>query len=210
MRLDIYGTPVNSHSGGIYRFNGVFYLYGTAYQNCTQGQSICNLHNMCGFYDNRFVVYSSPDLGAWTLLNDNLVPEINHDADHVEYDEVNVGFNEPTQEYVMTFWSAHNGFQNSNISMARSKTPGGPFMVAADVKLQGSTVTSDTAGLFIDFDNSAYIRVNTRDLPFRHMVEKLDPTWSFSTGQYAEIFSKQTFPWYDGGGMFRRGDVYYG
>jgi hypothetical protein len=47
----------------------------------------------------------------------------------------------------------------------------------------------------VDEDNSAYLRYNTRDLPYRHIVEKLDPTWSASTGQFAEVFSKQDFPW---------------
>ena len=91
MRKDVHGTPVNSHSGGLYRFGATFYMYGTAYQNCTQPGPVCD--TSCGYFHNSFSVYSSPDLVSWTLLSDNLVPEINRDAATVEYDEDNVGFN---------------------------------------------------------------------------------------------------------------------
>jgi len=207
MRKDIFGTPVNSHSGNLYRFGNMFYLYGTAYMNCTQPGAVCD--TSCGYYNNIFVVYSSPDLESWTLVNGNLVPEINHDAASIEYDEVNVGFNEATQEFVLSFWSGHDEFHNSVINLARSSTPEGPFTLAAPATMLGATVISDTIAMFVDDDNTAYLRYNTRDLPYRHIVEKLDPAWRNSTGHFAQVFSKQDFPWYDGGGMFRRGNVYY-
>lgn len=207
MRKDITGLPVNSHSGNLYRFGPLFYLYGTSYPNCSQSGPICE--PSCGYYNNIFVVYTSPDLEQWTQLSGNLVPEMNHDASTVEYDEVNVGFNEATQEYVLSFWSGRDEFHDSVIPLARSPTPGGPFKLAAPVNMHGGSIISDTIALFVDQDNTAYLRYNTRDLPYRHMVERLDATWSASTGEFAEVFSKPEFPWYDGGGMFRRGSVYY-
>jgi hypothetical protein len=208
MRTDVWGLPVNSHSGNLYRFNDIFYLYGTAYQNCTQPGAVCD--TACGYFNNVFVVYTSPDLSAWTLVNDNLVPQINHDSPSVEFDEVNVGFNLATKEYVMSFWSGRDEFKNSVIPMARSAAPEGPFTLAEPALMHGASVISDTISMFVDdTDNSAYLRYNTRDLPYRHIVEKLDPTWSSSTGEFAQVFSKQDFPWYDGGGMFRRGHIYY-
>lgn len=207
MRKDVYGLPVNSHSGNLYRFGDLFYIFGTAYQNCTQAGPVCG--TSCGYYNNTFVVYSSPDLAAWTLLNDNLVPAINRDASSIEYDEVNVGFNVATQEYVLSFWSGRDEFHDSVIFLARSSTPEGPYELAAPVTMRGASVISDTIALFVDDDNTAYLRYNTRDLPYRHIVERLDATWRNSTGEFAEVFSKQDFPWYDGGGMFKRGSVYY-
>ena len=169
MRKDIYGSPVNSHSGNLYRFGALFYLYGTAYQNCTQPGAVCD--TACGYYNNRFAVYSTPDLEQWTLLSDNLVPEMNHDAPSTEYDEVNVGYNELTQEYVMTFWSGRSEFHDSVVTLARSATPEGPFKLAAPAPMHGAKVISDTIALFVDADNTAYLRYNTRDLPYRHIVE---------------------------------------
>lgn len=209
MRKDVHGTPVNSHSGNLYRFGDLFYLFGTAYQNCTQAGAVCDTANECGFLNNTFVVYSSPDLGNWTLLNDNLVPEINRDSSSVEFDEVNVGFNSLTQEFVLSFWSGRYEFHDSVILLARSLTPEGPYKIAPPVTMRGASIISDTISMFVDDDNAAYLRYNTRDLPYRHIVEKLDATWSNTTGEFAEVFSKQDFPWYDGGGMFRRSNVYY-
>jgi hypothetical protein len=207
LRRDTQGLPVNAHSGSLYRFGPLFYLYGTAYPHCVQPGPICD--QSCGYYNNSFAVYSSPDLSQWTLLSDNLVPEIGRDAGTVEYDEVNVGFNTATQEYVMSFWSGRNGFHNSAIALARSPSPAGPFRLAPPVVMRGASVISDTVAMFVDEDNAAYLRYNTRDLPYRHMVERLDATWSSSTGEFAEVFSKQDFPWYDGGGQWKRGGVYY-
>ncbi|CAF4552635.1 unnamed protein product, partial [Didymodactylos carnosus] len=61
----------------------------------------------------------------------------------------------------------------------------------------------------VDDDNTAYVRYNTRDAPLKHVVEKLSPDWMTSTGQFSIIFEKQDYPWYDGGGMFKRKGIYY-
>jgi hypothetical protein len=230
LRYTAAGELVNAHSGGLYRFNDTFYLYGTAYQNCTQPGPICV--TSCGYFNNVFVVYSSQDLIKWTLVSDNLVPEIAVDNAHIEYDEVNVGYCSTTGDFVMTFWSGHFGFVNSNVAVARSPTPGGPFLLAPPIVAVGGKVISDTVGLFVDDGGTAYVRYNTRDAPLRHVVERLNANWTATSGEFGVIFSKQDFPWYDGerysailflgsfsyrpylrcikgGGMFRRGGLYY-
>jgi hypothetical protein len=196
LRYTTDGQLVNAHSGGVYRFNGTFFLYGTAYENCTQGGPVCT--PPCGYYNNTFVAYASSDLETWTLVNDNLVPGINADAGSVEYDEVNVGFCAERGDYVLTFWSGHFGFHNSMIAVARSSSPAGPFALAEPIVAAGGAIISDTVGLFVDDDGTAYVRYNTRDAPLRHVVERLSPDWATSTGEHGVIFSKQDFPWYDG------------
>lgn len=196
LRYTTDGQLVNAHSGGLYRFNSTFYLYGTAYENCTQDGPVCT--PPCGYYNNIFVAYSSPDLVSWTLVNDNLVPGINADSAAIEYDEVNVGFCAERGDYVLTFWSGHYGFKNSKIAVARSATPVGPFTLAEPIVATGGEIISDTVGLFVDDDGTAYVRYNTRDAPLRHVVERLTPDWASSTGEHSVIFSKQDFPWYDG------------
>jgi hypothetical protein len=196
LRYTSAGSLVNAHSGGLYRFNGLFYLYGTAYQNCTQSGPICVAN--CGYYDNIFVAYSSEDLETWTLASDNLVPAIGADSASIEYDEVNVGYCASSNDYVMTFWSGHYGFSNSKIALARSPTPTGTFELMPPIVAVGGKIISDTVGLFVDDDGIAYVRYNTRDPPLRHIVEKLNADWSATSGEFGEIFSKQDFPWYDG------------
>ena len=216
-RLDSRGAFVNAQSGGIYRFPSdapgsgpdLFWYFGTAYPACEQTGPICD--QGCGYYNNSFVVYSSPDLATWELAGAALVPL--PDAAHVEYDEVNVGWNRATGDYVLAYWSGHFGFKNNSIAVARSRSPAGPFAPAAPIVARGGAVISDTVALWVDEfgDGAAYVRYNTRDAPLRHMVERLTPDWSASDAAFtpAQIFSKQDFPWYDGGGMWRRGDKVY-
>ena len=206
-RYDVNGAIVNAKSGSLYRFNGTFYLYGTAYPACEQRGAICE--QSCGYYNNTFAVYASPDMMAWTLLSANLVPQINGDAAHIEYDEVNVGYCAERGDFVLLFWSGHFGFRGNSLAIARAPTPAGPFTLAPPLVAAGAQIISDTVSLFVDDDGTAYVRYNTRDLPFRHVVERLSRDWSRVTGEFAVIFAKPTFPWFDGGGMFRRGDIYY-
>src|SRR5690349_19367894 len=71
-RFDIDGKYVNAHDGTLVEFAGVFYLYGTVYEDCVQHGPVCD--GVCGYFNNTFAVYSSHDLLTWTLLNDNVLP----------------------------------------------------------------------------------------------------------------------------------------
>ena len=214
-RLDVNGVIVNAHSGGLYRFPrdapspDLFYLYGTKYPMCHQNGHICE--QGCGYYNNSFVVYTSPDLETWTLAAPSLLAL--PDAASVEYDEANVGWNRATGDYVMSFWSGHFGFVNNSIAMARARSATGPFVAAPDIVVRGASVISDTVALWVDEfgDGAAYVRYNTRDAPLRHMVERLTADWRTVDVEFepAQIFAKPDFPWYDGGGMWRLGSKVY-
>ena len=121
----------------------------------------------------------------------------------------NVGYNRRTNQYVMVYWSSKYGFQNSAVALAVSSTPFGPFVNVPPLVMQGGKVISSTTGLFIDDDNTAYVRYNTRDAPLRHVIEKLSPDWMTSTGQFSIIVEKQDYPWFEGGGVFKRKGIYY-
>jgi hypothetical protein len=120
-RLDTQGNVVNAHSGNVVQFNAIWHMYGTAYQQCHQDSFICG--GDCGYFHNVFVLYTSPDLGNWTLVSSNLLPALLADNANIEYDECNVAYNELTQTYVMMYWSGHFGFHNSQVAMAVSRTP---------------------------------------------------------------------------------------
>lgn len=97
--------------------------------------------------------------------------------------------------------------------MAVASSPAGPFVNAAPIQAAAASVISDTVALWVDEQpngsQKAYLRYNTRDTPLRHVVEELNPSWLKVTGRSSVIFEKQSFPWYDGGGMFRVGDAVY-
>ena len=207
LRLDTAGRVVNAHDGGLYALDGKYWLYGTVYENCSQAGPVCDGH--CGYFGNVFAAYSSPDLLTWTLESSNVLPELSRDNDKVSYWEANVGYNAATQHYIMLYWSGHYGFVNSSVAVATASSPSGPFVNAPPIRMHGARIISDTVALFVDDDGVAYARYNTRDAPLRHIVERLAPDWLSSSGEYGEIWSKQDFPWYDGGGMFKRGATYY-
>lgn len=207
-RFDINNNYVNAHDGCLIQYNNMFYQYGTVYEHCIQEGAVCD--GKCGYLGNVFSVYSSPDLETWTLLNNNVLPELSKDNNHISYWEANVGYHTATNTFFMYYWSGHYGFVNNSIAVAISTTgPQGPFVNIPPINVSGSTVISDTIALFVDDDGTAYLRYNTIDLPRRHIIEKLDSSWRNSTGEYSIIFEKPDFPWYDGGGMLKRNNLYY-
>lgn len=62
--------------------------------------------------------------------------------------------------------------------------------------------------MFVDDNGKAYVRYNTNK-PQHHVIEELSDDWLETTGNSAIIFWKTTFPWMDGGGLFKHGDLYY-
>jgi len=215
LRNDTTNRVVNSHDGCLVKLPSssnpnaplLYYQYGTVYENCTQAKAVCD--GQCGYFNNTFSVYSSPDLQTWTLLSDNVVPEMSKDNIKVSYWLANVGYNKLIKKYVMIYWSGHYGFIDNRIAVAVSDTPGGPFVNVAPIAVRGCAAISDTVALFVDDDNTAYVRYNTWSLPKQHIVEKLTADWLDTTGNYSIIFTKPDFPWYDGGGMFHRDQTYF-
>ncbi|CAF4407826.1 unnamed protein product, partial [Adineta steineri] len=54
------------------------------------------------------------------------------------------------------------------VALAVSSTSFSPFVNVPPLVMQEGTVISSTTGLFVDDDNTAYVRYNTRDSPLRH------------------------------------------
>ena len=210
--FDTDGNRVNAHDGSLIVVDGAFYLFGTVYLPCKQAHPVCD--DECGYFGNLFAAYTSPDLSnrSWTKLSSNLLPALAVDNENVSYWEANVQYNHATKRWVMVYWSGHYGFKSNLVALATSDSPAGPFVNAPPLEARNGTIISDTVALWVDeLDplRRAYLRYNTQDSPKRHVVEELDARWLRTTGRRATIFAKQTFPWYDGGGMFRVGDRYF-
>jgi hypothetical protein len=97
-RRDTNGNILNAHDGAIVHddASSLYWLVGTSYTHCqmddanccagtcpSRNQSACAYpngpsfvpnHPACGWTNNDFAAYSSPDLAAWTLRNPSLLP----------------------------------------------------------------------------------------------------------------------------------------
>ena len=115
-RVDQNGDIVDAHDGSIARYNGTYYLYGTAY------------NNQNGFsFSNRFVVYSSPDLVTWTFHGDITTVM---DSTPGMYFRPHVVFNPGTKKYVLWYnWYARGTDWAGRFGVATADQPWGPFTV---------------------------------------------------------------------------------
>jgi len=84
--------------------------------------------------------------------------------------------------------------------------PYGPFKMLLPIPT--SSVPSSQMGLFVD-GNDAYVKYNTAPPEQHHAIQKLSADWTTTSGNAYPIFWKPSFPWNEGGGMFKRGDLYY-
>ena len=182
---------VDAHDGCLVKFDNTYFLYGTVYGHCPQATTICD--TVCGYLNNTFALYVSQDLVNWTLITNNIVPEVTKDNNYINYWMPNVAYNRLTKTYVMIYWSSRFEFRNSTVSLAVASTPYGPFVNVPPLIMQGGQVISDTTSLFVDDDNTAYVRYNTRDPPLRHVVEKLSPDWMNEYWTILDYFRKTRF-----------------
>ena len=212
-RVDQYGHIVNAHDGSVVHFEGspfagIYFMYGTVYENCTQFGTQCNKYPepLCGYNPNTFALYTSPDLQAWTLVSTDVMPEMAKDNSRVDYWMPVVARNPTTSKFIMQYWSSHCGFVLPCAEIAVADSPFGPFTMVPP--LNTTATPSSQMGFFADANGDAYVKYNTRN-PQHHVVQKLAPDWLSTTNESAIVFWKQTFSWMEGGGMFKRGALYY-
>lgn len=111
-RRDITGTIIDAHDGNLLFADGRYFLYGTAYGK-TAGYSI----------NNRFRVYSSPDLEHWTFEGELLKSP----PDGVYYNP-SVVYNSRKHKYVL-WYNWYPKLWNGQVGAAVSDTPIGPFTI---------------------------------------------------------------------------------
>lgn len=188
-RRDIDGNILDAHDGCLQFFNGRYYLYGTAYDH-TAGFSI----------NNRYRVYSSPDLEHWTYEGELLESP----PDGVYYRPY-VVFNPRTHKYVLWYnwypklWDGQNG-------VATSDTPVGPFkIVNANVQLSQSRYHPGDGSLFVDNDGTGYFIYTVIDQNHSIRVEKLAPDFLASTGESGDVLGQNC----EAPAVFRREQTYY-
>jgi hypothetical protein len=207
LQYDQHGDVVDAHAGGIYLFGVLYYMYGDVYQNCSQSAASCD--NECGFENDTFALYTTPDFIHWTLVSKSVYPAI---GTGFNYFSPNAGFNSFTGLYYLV-WSQFTLIGTPYVPFAVSTSgPAGPFEPLAPVEMPGAVAgggIGTTINLFTDpITGIGYIRYNTVD-PTRFVVEQLNNDWSGSTGQHAIVFNITGDMNFEGGGMFYRSGIYY-
>lgn len=173
-RRDIFGVIVDAHDGNLLFADGRYYLYGTAYGNSA------------GFgINNRFRIYSSPDLEHWTFEGEAL----NSPPDGVHYNP-SVVYNPRTRKYV--FWyNWYPTLWEGQVGVAVSDTPFGPFtIVNTRVALTQAGRRPGAGTLFVDDDGSGYYIYTAISDDHAVRVERLTPDFLASTGQVSDVIAR--------------------
>ena len=148
-------------------------------------------------------------MASFTLVSANILPEASKDNHQVDYWMPVVERNKKTGQFVMQYWSGRCGFANPCADIAVADTPFGPFKMVPPIQLRGGTPSSQM-GFFVDpLTNKGYVKYNTHPPDQHHAVEALSDDWMSSTGEWAVLLWKPSFAWMEGGGMFKRGPLYY-
>ena len=206
IRFDTAGDAIDAHDGGIQRFGGTYYLYGTSY-GCGftwQGPGT----PFCGFR-----VYSSPDLSHWTdrgPLFDTATVAWQQRCNGSTYGcfRPHVVYNAATHRYVLWF----NSYDNTvDYHVFTAPRPAGPFTeqpaphLAINQTAAPAGVNNGDENLFVDTNGTAYLVytdwIGGGDL----VVEQLDRGYLSGTGRYVRLHTRNT----EAPSMFRRDGRYY-
>lgn len=188
-RRDMQGDIIDAHDGCLYFFDGRYYLYGTAYGK-TAGYTI----------NNRFRVYSSPDLVHWYFEGELLKSP----PDGIYYRPY-VAYNPRSRKYVL-WYNWYPKLWDGRVGVAVSDTPVGPFtIVNSKVPVDGAAQHPGDGSLFVDNDGTGYFIYSTIDLDHAIRIERLTPDFYSVTGEVSPILGRNC----EAPALFRRGDIYY-
>ena len=151
-RRDTQGNLIAAHDGGISRFNGVFYWYGSSYAGNPQGK-----------YDvadgpvwNGVQVYRSTDLSTWTYEGVALPRPKKGWGMLGATGRAHVIYNDKTQKYVMWYrWFLH--MPSSFLMVAVADHPEGPFTSLGPREVGTANGFASDMDVFKDDDGKAYL-----------------------------------------------------
>lgn len=148
---------------------------------------IYNSFGACGFRtDHALRVYSSPDLNAWTLQNENALSL--ETRPYGIYFRPKVVFNAATQKYIL--WVNHlpdastplKAYGDAGYTVAISSSPTGPFTVINTAAALSEGAAGD-AEIFVDENGvDAYIAYNGWYNDHTISIEKLNSEFTDSLG----------------------------
>jgi hypothetical protein len=222
-RRDTTGAIVNAHAGGIYNFSSTFYLIGEHYKNCphagenkTKDPLAFGDCEMCGHTGTSFALYTSDDLNAWTLNTTNVIPNPPGGTNANLYTPV-FAYNAKHSYYVMLF-QCTGGCTDGQLQVSTAASPAGPFIPkGAVLPNNDSRSGSSQGGIWVDDSSphqTGYLIFNSigNEANKGQWIVELDDTYLRMTNRSAQIVAGAVGSeagFLEGGGIFRRGDLYY-
>jgi hypothetical protein len=149
--MDTDGNRIVAHEGDIARFNGVFYWYGSSYENNPEGRfGIAE-----GPIWNGVLVYRSTDLKNWEYRGVCL-PRQKGFGELGTTGRSHVMYNERTKKYVMWYrWYLH--VPASVLMVAVADHPEGPFTSLGVREMGSPNGFASDMNVFKDDDGKAYV-----------------------------------------------------
>jgi hypothetical protein len=188
-RRDDVGSIIDAHDGCLQFFAGRYYLYGTAYGKSSRWS-----------INNRFRVYSSPDLQHWTFQG-----ELLKSPQDGQYVRPYVVFNPHTRKYVL-FYNWYPKFWDGKTGVAISDTPEGPFTVVNPaLDLSQKAFQPGDGSLFVDEDGTGYFIYTVIGQSHAVRVEQLARDYLASTGKFSQVLAINC----EAPVLFRRSNRYY-
>jgi hypothetical protein len=153
---DSEGNPISCHDGGIARFGGRFYWYGTSYKGNPEG-----LWGQKGAHlQNGFNVYSSENLVEWRYEGVALKLSGNDWLSMGTSHRPNVLHNTKTGKYVMWFFcigTEEPEYPAAMLAVAVADSPAGPFEFLGQRDTGEEHGWGQDLGLFKDDDGKGYL-----------------------------------------------------
>lgn len=170
--FDSDGQPIYAHKGGISRFEGVYYWYGSDYRFTPKGVYDKHLQRL----NPGINVYSSNDLVNWKFRRIAMAYPTKGWGSEGTHHRAHVIYNSETKTFVM--WFYHYPLKSSErmATIAISDNPLGPFQILGQRKMDHKHVNDDAIAtetermkggrdlnLFRDKDGSAFLLYDDHD-----------------------------------------------
>ncbi len=153
---DTSGNPIYAQSGGVYKFNGIWYWYGVKYNGAVTYYNNPSAGENSDTSFNAFTCYSSTNLVDWKFENNVMTTSSPVLAGESWVGRMGVAYNPATQKYVLL--SEVQGSYGSGELFATCSTPTGNFVydhIQTNLPVVNNQPGDQT--VFLDEDGTAYL-----------------------------------------------------